>query len=115
MSASMADHQVQDNVEKNKKVIEVNQYLLTQETKIYTIHNLLKLNYHLKNSEAKNLWTIARKKRHEKEIVTIPASKFLNTMMRLDLVLDLTLIQNNANQLGITIALPKEINISAKK
>jgi len=115
MSASMADHQVQDNVERNKKVIEVNQYLLTQETKIYTNNQLAKSNYHLKNSEAKNQWTIARKKRREKEIVTIPASKFSITMMKLDLVLASTSIQNNANQLEITIASLKETNISAKK
>ena len=111
----MADHQVQDNVEINKKVIEVNQYLPTQEIKIYTNNQLEKSNYHSKNSEVKNHRTIARKKRREKEIVTILASKFSITMMKLDLVLASTSIQNNANQLEITIASLKETNISAKK
>ena len=104
MSASMADHQVQDNVEINKKVIEVNQYLQTQEIKIYTNNQLEKSNYHLKNSEVKNHRTIARKKRREKEIVTILVSKFSTTTMKLDL----TLIQNNVNPLVITIDLLKE-------
>ena len=82
MSASMADHLVQDSVEKNKKAIAVNQYSPTLEIKICINNKMPKSNYHLKNSEAKNLWTIARKKRREKEIVTIPASKFLITMMK---------------------------------
>ena len=49
MSASMADHQVQDNEVKNKKATEVNQYLQTQETKIYTNNLSERSNYLLKN------------------------------------------------------------------
>ena len=104
MSASMADHLVQDNVEINKKVIEVNQYLQTLETKIYTNNQLEKSNYHSKNSEVKNQWTIAKKKRREKEIVTILVSRFSNITMKLDSIL----IQNNVNPLVITIDLLKE-------
>lgn len=49
MWASMADHQVLDNAEKNKKAIVDNPFLQTLETKTFTLNHSAKLNYHLRN------------------------------------------------------------------